>query len=163
MQLSTALGGILGACFAICAQSPKGAGKVPWDLCRNWGEAVLVILVYLLSRLCCLPWLCLSNNQSFPYLCRRNSSLDPPFHFWRISVHCLGKCCAWSPGGKESLVSTPSCSAAAILAASGQGYNLFLCLFWKCMNASFPNPMDKAGIKIDCCAIYCICGTTKTL
>lgn len=37
MQLSTALGGILGACFAICAQSPKGAGKVPWDLCRNGG------------------------------------------------------------------------------------------------------------------------------
>lgn len=37
MQLSTALGGILGACFAICAQSPKGAGKAPWDLCRNSG------------------------------------------------------------------------------------------------------------------------------
>lgn len=37
MQLSTALGGILGACFAICAQSPKGAGKAPWDPCRNRG------------------------------------------------------------------------------------------------------------------------------
>ncbi|KAG9352689.1 hypothetical protein JZ751_021103 [Albula glossodonta] len=27
MQLSTALGGVLGACFALCAQSPKGAGE----------------------------------------------------------------------------------------------------------------------------------------
>lgn len=26
LQLSTALGGLLGACFAICAQSPKGVG-----------------------------------------------------------------------------------------------------------------------------------------
>lgn len=29
LQLWTALGGILGACFAICAQSPKGAGREP--------------------------------------------------------------------------------------------------------------------------------------
>lgn len=27
MQLSTALVGVLGACFALCAQSPKGTGK----------------------------------------------------------------------------------------------------------------------------------------
>lgn len=27
LQLSTALGGVLGACFAICAQSPKETGK----------------------------------------------------------------------------------------------------------------------------------------
>lgn len=26
LQLSTALGGLLGACFAICTQSPKGVG-----------------------------------------------------------------------------------------------------------------------------------------
>ncbi|TFK14979.1 mitotic checkpoint serine/threonine-protein kinase BUB1 beta [Platysternon megacephalum] len=30
MQLSTALGGILGTCFAICSQSPKGTGKAHW-------------------------------------------------------------------------------------------------------------------------------------
>ncbi|KAB0370921.1 hypothetical protein FD755_017330 [Muntiacus reevesi] len=29
LQLSTALGGLLGACFAICAQSPKGVGTGP--------------------------------------------------------------------------------------------------------------------------------------
>lgn len=28
MQLSTALVGVLGACFALCAQSPHGAGKM---------------------------------------------------------------------------------------------------------------------------------------
>lgn len=27
LQFSTALGGLLGACFAICTQSPKGVGK----------------------------------------------------------------------------------------------------------------------------------------
>ncbi|XP_071237866.1 zinc transporter ZIP13-like isoform X1 [Salvelinus alpinus] len=29
MQLSTALGGVLGACFALCAQSPRGTGEPP--------------------------------------------------------------------------------------------------------------------------------------
>lgn len=146
MQLSTALGGILGACFAICAQSPKGAGKAPWDLCRNRWGGLSSPCVYLFSLLCSLPWLCLSNNKSFLSLCRGNSGLDPPFHFWRISVYCLGKCCAWSPGGKESLVSAPSCCAAAILAAREQGYNPYPCLFWEHMNASFPIPMGKAVI-----------------
>ena len=30
LQLSTALGGLLGACFAICTQSPKGVGTGMW-------------------------------------------------------------------------------------------------------------------------------------
>lgn len=29
MQLSTALGGVLGACFALCSQSQHGAGETP--------------------------------------------------------------------------------------------------------------------------------------
>lgn len=115
MQLSTALGGIVGACFAICAQSPKGAGETPWDFCGNvrapWSPCV-----YLHSLLCSLLWHCLRNSDSFLYLCRGNCSLDPPFHFWRISVYCLGKCCAWSSGGKEPMVSASCCSAALLTA-----------------------------------------------
>lgn len=54
MQLSTALGGILGACFAICVQLPKGAGKC------NWGYKGST---YLLSY----PFVscCLSGRQGF--------------------------------------------------------------------------------------------------
>lgn len=65
MQLSTALGGILGASFAICAQSPKGAGKAPWDLCRNRRGGLSFSCVYLLSLLCSFPWLCFSNKKAF--------------------------------------------------------------------------------------------------
>lgn len=40
LQLSTALGGLLGACFAICTQSPKGVGTgtlahLPWGRDRT--------------------------------------------------------------------------------------------------------------------------------
>ncbi|XP_053836104.1 zinc transporter ZIP13 isoform X2 [Vidua macroura] len=46
MQLSTALGGILGACFAICAQSPKGAGEtVAWILPFTSGGFLYIALV----------------------------------------------------------------------------------------------------------------------
>lgn len=40
LQLSTALGGMLGACFAICTQSPKGVGTgvgVVWLVAVSWG------------------------------------------------------------------------------------------------------------------------------
>ncbi|KAK2532364.1 Slc39a13 [Columba guinea] len=46
MQLSTALGGILGASFAICAQSPKGAGDtVAWILPFTAGGFLYIALV----------------------------------------------------------------------------------------------------------------------
>ncbi|XP_025890918.1 zinc transporter ZIP13 [Nothoprocta perdicaria] len=46
MQLSTALGGILGTCFAICAQSPKGAGEtVAWILPFTSGGFLYIALV----------------------------------------------------------------------------------------------------------------------
>uniref|UniRef100_A0A8C3LB50 Zinc transporter ZIP13 n=1 Tax=Chrysolophus pictus TaxID=9089 RepID=A0A8C3LB50_CHRPC len=46
MQLSTALGGIVGACFAICAQSPKGAGEtVAWILPFTSGGFLYIALV----------------------------------------------------------------------------------------------------------------------
>lgn len=35
MQLSTALVGILGASFAMCAQSPQGTGKMGLVLCKH--------------------------------------------------------------------------------------------------------------------------------
>ncbi|XP_019407405.1 PREDICTED: zinc transporter ZIP13 [Crocodylus porosus] len=46
MQLSTALGGILGACFAICVQLPKGAGEtVAWILPFTSGGFLYIALV----------------------------------------------------------------------------------------------------------------------
>ncbi|XP_033716565.1 zinc transporter ZIP13 isoform X2 [Tursiops truncatus] len=35
LQLSTALGGLLGACFAICTQSPKGVASQGFSCCRG--------------------------------------------------------------------------------------------------------------------------------
>ncbi|XP_057604796.1 LOW QUALITY PROTEIN: zinc transporter ZIP13 [Hippopotamus amphibius kiboko] len=37
LQLSTALGGLLGACFAICTQSPKGVGTGLWVVVASRG------------------------------------------------------------------------------------------------------------------------------
>lgn len=46
LQLSTALGGILGACFAICSQSPKGTGEtVAWILPFTSGGFLYIALV----------------------------------------------------------------------------------------------------------------------
>uniref|UniRef100_A0A8C8RBB9 Zinc transporter ZIP13 n=1 Tax=Pelusios castaneus TaxID=367368 RepID=A0A8C8RBB9_9SAUR len=46
MQLSTALGGVLGTCFAICSQSPKGAGEtVAWILPFTSGGFLYIALV----------------------------------------------------------------------------------------------------------------------
>ncbi|XP_006113498.2 zinc transporter ZIP13 [Pelodiscus sinensis] len=46
MQLSTALGGILGTCFAICSQSPKGTGEtVAWILPFTSGGFLYIALV----------------------------------------------------------------------------------------------------------------------
>ncbi|XP_072473694.1 zinc transporter ZIP13 isoform X3 [Notamacropus eugenii] len=52
LQLWTALGGILGACFAICAQSPKGAGEtVAWILPFTSGGFLYIALVNVLPDL----------------------------------------------------------------------------------------------------------------
>ncbi|XP_029437917.1 zinc transporter ZIP13 [Rhinatrema bivittatum] len=52
MQLITALGAILGACFAICAQSPKGAGEtVAWILPFTSGGFLYIALVNVLPDL----------------------------------------------------------------------------------------------------------------
>lgn len=46
MQVTTAFGGILGACFAICLQSPKGAGEtVAWILPFTSGGFLYIALV----------------------------------------------------------------------------------------------------------------------
>ncbi|KAI1890162.1 hypothetical protein AGOR_G00170830 [Albula goreensis] len=46
MQLSTALGGVLGACFALCAQSPKGAeNSTAWILPFTSGGFLYIALV----------------------------------------------------------------------------------------------------------------------
>ncbi|XP_030056785.1 zinc transporter ZIP13 isoform X2 [Microcaecilia unicolor] len=52
MQLLTALGAILGACFAVCAQSPKGAGEtVAWILPFTSGGFLYIALVNVLPDL----------------------------------------------------------------------------------------------------------------
>uniref|UniRef100_A0A8C6D8N9 Zinc transporter ZIP13 n=1 Tax=Moschus moschiferus TaxID=68415 RepID=A0A8C6D8N9_MOSMO len=49
LQLSTALGGLLGACFAICAQSPKGVEEtVAWILPFTAGGFLHIALVNVL-------------------------------------------------------------------------------------------------------------------
>uniref|UniRef100_A0A3B3R637 Zinc transporter ZIP13 n=1 Tax=Paramormyrops kingsleyae TaxID=1676925 RepID=A0A3B3R637_9TELE len=52
MQLSTALGGVLGACFALCAQSPKGAGNsTAWILPFTSGGFLYIALVNIVPDL----------------------------------------------------------------------------------------------------------------
>ncbi|XP_053305733.1 zinc transporter ZIP13 [Spea bombifrons] len=52
MQLTTAMGGILGAGFAVCAQSPKGAGEaVAWILPFTSGGFLYIALVTVLPDL----------------------------------------------------------------------------------------------------------------
>ncbi|XP_068947713.1 zinc transporter ZIP13 isoform X1 [Petaurus breviceps papuanus] len=52
LQLWTALGGILGACFAICTQSPKGAGEtIAWILPFTSGGFLYIALVNVLPDL----------------------------------------------------------------------------------------------------------------
>lgn len=46
MQLSTALGGVLGACFALCAQSPRGTeNATAWILPFSSGGFLYIALV----------------------------------------------------------------------------------------------------------------------
>uniref|UniRef100_UPI00398E391E zinc transporter ZIP13 n=1 Tax=Pristiophorus japonicus TaxID=55135 RepID=UPI00398E391E len=46
MQLTTAVGGVLGACFALCSQSPEGAGNsVAWILPFTSGGFLYIALV----------------------------------------------------------------------------------------------------------------------
>ncbi|XP_026643624.1 zinc transporter ZIP13 isoform X2 [Microtus ochrogaster] len=52
LQFSTALGGLLGACFAICTQSPKGVGEtVVWTLPFTSGGFLYIALVNVLPDL----------------------------------------------------------------------------------------------------------------
>ncbi|XP_017948773.2 zinc transporter ZIP13 isoform X1 [Xenopus tropicalis] len=52
LQLTTAMGGILGAAFALCAQSPKGAGEaVAWILPFTSGGFLYIALVTVLPDL----------------------------------------------------------------------------------------------------------------
>uniref|UniRef100_A0A8C5K516 Zinc transporter ZIP13 n=1 Tax=Jaculus jaculus TaxID=51337 RepID=A0A8C5K516_JACJA len=52
LQLSTALGGLLGACFAICTQSPKGVEEtVAWMLPFTSGGFLYIALVNVLPDL----------------------------------------------------------------------------------------------------------------
>nr|XP_048284366.1 zinc transporter ZIP13 isoform X3 [Myodes glareolus] len=52
LQFSTALGGLLGACFAICTQSPKGVGDtVVWILPFTSGGFLYIALVNVLPDL----------------------------------------------------------------------------------------------------------------
>lgn len=82
LQFSTALGGLLGAGFAICTQSPEGVGTKVVDS----GTAAK-------RRLCpaAIGWvhLVLTTVDS-PY--RGDRGLDPVLHLWRLSLHCPGEC-----------------------------------------------------------------------
>ncbi|MBN3325007.1 S39AD protein, partial [Atractosteus spatula] len=52
MQLSTAMGGVLGACFALCAQSPKGAeNTISWILPFTSGGFLYIALVNVVPEL----------------------------------------------------------------------------------------------------------------
>ncbi|XP_069037632.1 zinc transporter ZIP13 isoform X2 [Lepisosteus oculatus] len=52
MQLSTAMGGVLGACFALCAQSPKGAeDTISWILPFTSGGFLYIALVNVVPEL----------------------------------------------------------------------------------------------------------------
>ncbi|XP_028650102.1 zinc transporter ZIP13 [Erpetoichthys calabaricus] len=52
MQLSTAFGGLLGACFALCAQSPKGAeNSTAWILPFTSGGFLYIALVNVVPEL----------------------------------------------------------------------------------------------------------------
>ncbi|XP_005384030.1 PREDICTED: zinc transporter ZIP13 [Chinchilla lanigera] len=64
LQLSTALGGLLGACFAICTQSPKGVEEtVAWVLPFTSGGFLYIALVNVLPDLLeeDNPWLSLQQ------------------------------------------------------------------------------------------------------
>lgn len=64
LQLSTALGGLLGACFAICTQSPKGVEEtVAWVLPFTSGSFLYIALVNVLPDLLEEddPWLSLQQ------------------------------------------------------------------------------------------------------
>lgn len=61
MQIATALGGVLGACFAMCLQSPKGAGDtVAWILPFTSGGFLYIALVNVVPDL--LQEKCLWNS-----------------------------------------------------------------------------------------------------
>lgn len=45
MQLSTALGGVLGACFALSAQSQQGAGETPYDANHTQANTLYTALI----------------------------------------------------------------------------------------------------------------------
>lgn len=72
MQLSTALVGVLGACVALCAQSPQGTGE----------------FIHSHMRCCCCL---LPVTLLFPVISRKCYFLDIAFHLWRLPLHSLGE------------------------------------------------------------------------
>lgn len=124
LQLSTALGGLLGACFAICAQSPKGVGT---------GMGVVAVRrgapaeghgrpdPGIQARLCPGPphggeWgvavgtrghLAPPASQGSSPCCRGDGGLDPALHLRRLSLHCPGERAARPPGRRRPVVSCP--------------------------------------------------------
>lgn len=91
LQLSTALGGMLGACFAICTQSPKGVGT---------GMGVVRLVVAVSWGIQRGPRVAVGTHSpcsgrqpaasSFP--CRGDGSLGPAFHVGRLPLHRPGQC-----------------------------------------------------------------------
>ncbi|XP_067605154.1 zinc transporter ZIP13 isoform X3 [Pseudorca crassidens] len=78
LQLSTALGGLLGACFAICTQSPKGVEEtVAWILPFTSGGFLYIALVNVLPDLLEEddPW---AQCPCLPPATLRSSLLGPP-------------------------------------------------------------------------------------
>ncbi|XP_063567249.1 zinc transporter ZIP13 isoform X1 [Gorilla gorilla gorilla] len=106
LQLSTALGGLLGAGFAICTQSPKGVGTGVAGGGGGWhqqrGPSQRVWLPHRWSpgpgggeHTRCpgrrgadtVPWV-----PSWVFSpCRGDGSLGPALHLWRLSLHRLGE------------------------------------------------------------------------
>ncbi|XP_063526983.1 zinc transporter ZIP13 isoform X1 [Pongo pygmaeus] len=105
LQLSTALGGLLGAGFAICTQSPKGVGMGVAGGGGGWHQRGTSQRVWLPRRWSpgpgggehtrcpgrqgahIVPWV-----PSWVFSrCRGDGSLGPALHLWRLSLHRLGE------------------------------------------------------------------------
>lgn len=95
LQFSTALGGLLGACFAICTQSPKGVGTrvvnsgAKGHLCP---AAIGVVSAWCPVQVGEVHSALSSLPVDPPY--RGDGGVDPALHLWRLSLYCPGECAA---------------------------------------------------------------------
>lgn len=104
MQLSTASFGVFGACFALCAHSPEGAGERRRACpCMRFTERPLLLM-----------------ETVSPNACRECHRLDTTLHRRRLPLHSFGECGARAAAGVQFKVSvfvedTLRVSATAVL------------------------------------------------